>query len=86
MVDRAMVRQIKTISHLCCTTPRISTKSNKIDKNLVPWMSKISFFFFLLAKYSQARDQSVTRISFTKQFQCAIRPRKSTLIRSAKLL
>ena len=47
------MQQIKTISHLCCTTPRISTKSNKIDKNLVPWLSKISFFFFLLAKYSQ---------------------------------
>ena len=39
------IAQIKTISHLCCTTPRISTKLNTIDKNLVPWMSKISFFF-----------------------------------------
>ena len=31
------------------------TKLNEIDKNLVPWMSQISLFFFLLilAKYSQ---------------------------------
>ena len=35
------------------TTPQMLTKLNKIDKNLVPWMSQISLFFFLLAKYSQ---------------------------------
>ena len=46
------IAQIKTISHLCCTTPRISTKLKAIDKNLVPRMSKI-LFFPLLAKYSQ---------------------------------
>ena len=44
---------INTIRHLCCTIPRMLTKLNKIDKNLVPWMCQISFFFFLLAKYSQ---------------------------------
>ena len=42
-----------TISHLCCTTPRMLTKCNTIDKNLVPWISQISSFFFLVAKYSQ---------------------------------
>ena len=31
----------------------MSTILNKIDKNLVPWMSQILFFFFLMAKYSQ---------------------------------
>ena len=40
------------VAHLCCTTPRISTKLKAIDKNLVPRMSKI-LFFPLLAKYSQ---------------------------------
>ena len=42
-----------TISHLCCTTPRMLTKLNTIDKNLVPGIRQISSFFFLVAKYSQ---------------------------------
>ena len=35
---------------------------------------------------ASAHDQSVTRISFTKQFLCARRSRKSTLIRSAVIV
>ena len=46
---------INTIRYLCCTTSRMLTKFklNRIDRNLIPWMSLILFFFFLLAKYSQ---------------------------------
>ena len=47
------IARINTNRHLCCTTPRMLTKLNKIDKNLVAWMIQISFFFFLLGKYSQ---------------------------------
>ena len=40
-----------------------------------------------VAKYSQrACDQSVTRISFTKQFLCTRRSHKSTIIRSAVIV
>ena len=49
---RTIVR-INAIRYLCCTTSRMLTKLNKIDKNLVPWMSQISFFFSLVVKYSQ---------------------------------
>ena len=43
------IAQINTILHLCCTTPQMLIKMNRIDKNLTPWMSLNSFFFFLLA-------------------------------------
>ena len=45
------IAQINAISHLCCTTRRMLTKLNTIDKNLVPWISRVSSLFFLLAKY-----------------------------------
>ena len=77
-----------TISHLCCTTPQMlsTLKLNTIDKTLVPAWNKSTFILFLpygVAKYSQHATN--TCISFTKQFQCTIRSRKSAL-RSAKLL
>ena len=73
-----------TISHLCCTTPRMITKLNTIDKNLVPWISQISSCFFLVAKYSQPRPTR-NACFIHKTISGAIRSRKSTL-RSAKLL
>ena len=35
-----IIAGINAICHLCCTKPRMLTKLNKIDKNLVPWMSQ----------------------------------------------
>ena len=51
--DVTSMHMVYTIRHLCCTTPQMLTKLNEIDKNIVPWMSQVSFFFSLLAKYSQ---------------------------------
>ena len=52
-VKSCAIARINTIRHLCCTTPQMLNKLNRIDKNHIPRMSQISFFFFLLAKYSQ---------------------------------
>ena len=38
------------------------TKLNKIDKNLVSWMSKISYFFLPPGKIQPVRNQRVTHV------------------------
>ena len=47
-LHRSKPLAICVVQHL-----KYQRNSNKIDKNIVPWMSKILFFLFLLAKYSQ---------------------------------
>ena len=53
----------------------------------ISYLGWVKFYFSpSWLNIASAHDQSVTRISFTKQFLCARRSRKSTLIRSAVIV
>ena len=53
----------------------------------ISYLGWVKFYFSpSWLNIASAHDQSVTRISFTKQFLCARRLRKSTLIRSAVIV
>ena len=79
------IARINTIRHLCCTRTLINVKRNKIDKNLIPLMTQILFFFFLLAKINIASVRPTRNMFFILK-TILVRDTIAQLIRSAKLL
>ena len=67
------IARSNTNCYLCCTTPQMLTKLNRIDKN----PSLILFFFLLLTKYSQ-RASTPNAYFIHKIILYTIRLRKST--------